>query len=132
MGSGAEFADGLFTPLRGPTFDFGNDTLTITWDSATAAQSLITYSFFDVFATIDPISNVTIQSNGGAPAIGVLFDSNSIFFTHGSQAIPAGANVVLAVTFAETPLPAAFPLFATGLGALGLMAWRRKRKAVAA
>ena len=32
---------------------------------------------------------------------------------------------------AETPLPAAFPLFATGLGALGLMTWRRKRKAVA-
>jgi hypothetical protein len=31
-----------------------------------------------------------------------------------------------------TPLPAAFPLFATGLGALGLFGWRRRRKAVAA
>ena len=30
------------------------------------------------------------------------------------------------------PLPAAFPLFATGLGALGLLGWRRKRKAQAA
>ena len=28
----------------------------------------------------------------------------------------------------ETPLPAALPLFATGLGALGLLGWRRKRK----
>jgi hypothetical protein len=28
-----------------------------------------------------------------------------------------------------TPLPAALPLFATGLGALGLLGWRRKRKA---
>ena len=27
----------------------------------------------------------------------------------------------------ETPLPAALPLFATGLGALGLLGWRRKR-----
>jgi hypothetical protein len=27
------------------------------------------------------------------------------------------------------PLPAALPLFATGLGALGLLGWRRKRKA---
>jgi hypothetical protein len=31
-----------------------------------------------------------------------------------------------------TPLPAALPLFATGLGALGLLGWRRKRKALAA
>ncbi len=30
-----------------------------------------------------------------------------------------------------TPLPAALPLFATGLGALGLLGWRRKRKAPA-
>ena len=32
---------------------------------------------------------------------------------------------------AATPLPAALPLFATGLGALGLLGWRRKRKAQA-
>jgi hypothetical protein len=30
-----------------------------------------------------------------------------------------------------TPLPAALPLFATGLGAMGLLGWRRKRKALA-
>jgi len=30
------------------------------------------------------------------------------------------------------PIPAALPLFATGLGALGLLGWRRKRKNVAA
>ena len=37
-------------------------------------------------------------------------------------------------TFSEltaTPLPAALPLFATGLGALGLLGWRRKKKAAA-
>jgi hypothetical protein len=28
----------------------------------------------------------------------------------------------------ETPLPAALPLFATGLGMMGLLGWRRKRK----
>ena len=31
-----------------------------------------------------------------------------------------------------TPLPGALPLFATGLGALGLLGWRRKRKNAAA
>jgi hypothetical protein len=29
---------------------------------------------------------------------------------------------------AQTPLPAALPLFVTGLGGLGLIRWRRKRK----
>ena len=32
------------------------------------------------------------------------------------------------ITVTPTPLPAALPLFATGLGALGLLGWRRKRK----
>jgi hypothetical protein len=35
-------------------------------------------------------------------------------------------------TEATTPLPAALPLFTSGLGALGLLAWRRKRKATTA
>jgi hypothetical protein len=36
------------------------------------------------------------------------------------------------LTFSSaTPLPAALPLFATGLGGLGLLGWRRKRKAQA-
>jgi hypothetical protein len=34
--------------------------------------------------------------------------------------------------FSATPLPAALPLFATGLGGLGLLGWRRKRKNAAA
>lgn len=33
--------------------------------------------------------------------------------------------------YTATPLPATLPLFATGLGALGLFGWRRKRKAAA-
>jgi hypothetical protein len=36
-----------------------------------------------------------------------------------------------ATTTTTTPLPAALPLFATGLGAMGLLSWRRKRKAAA-
>jgi hypothetical protein len=32
----------------------------------------------------------------------------------------------------STPLPAALPLFASGLGVLGLLGWRRKRKGAAA
>jgi hypothetical protein len=37
-------------------------------------------------------------------------------------------GVAFAPSVSETPLPAALPLFATGLGALGLLARRRKKK----
>ncbi len=37
------------------------------------------------------------------------------------------ATVRIDVT--ATPLPAALPMFASGLGAMGLLGWRRKRKA---
>jgi hypothetical protein len=52
--------------------------------------------------------------------LSAVFDSASVL-TNGvtGEAVP------------ETPLPAALPLFATGLGALGLLGWRRKRKAAA-
>jgi len=40
-------------------------------------------------------------------------------------------NVLTSFTVTQTPLPAALPLFATGLGALGLLGWHRKRKAQA-
>jgi hypothetical protein len=51
-------------------------------------------------------------------------------FTPVSFDIFSSAGDVI-VTAAATPLPAAIPLFATGLGALGLLGWRRKRKAQA-
>jgi hypothetical protein len=41
-------------------------------------------------------------------------------------------NVDSGEQVSAVPLPAALPLFATGLGALGLLGWRRKRKAGAA
>ena len=41
-------------------------------------------------------------------------------------------NAAFTLDGIETPLPGALPLFATGLGMLGLLGWRRKRKAQAA
>jgi hypothetical protein len=40
-------------------------------------------------------------------------------------------DATVTVNSAATPLPAALPLFATGIGAMGLIGWRRKRKAQA-
>jgi hypothetical protein len=41
-------------------------------------------------------------------------------------------NAQLTTNGSATPLPAALPLFASGLGAMGLLGWRKKRKGVAA
>jgi len=48
---------------------------------------------------------------------------------------PMYANLTAQVTdppVSQTPLPAALPLFASGLGAMGLFGWWRKRKKAAA
>jgi hypothetical protein len=49
-----------------------------------------------------------------------------------SGALAGGFYGFLTPEASATPLPAALPLFATGLGALGLLGWRRKRRAAAA
>ncbi len=56
-------------------------------------------------------------------------DPNTLYFTDG---INGEADGLFGAIQAETPLPAALPLFATGLGALGLFGWRRKRKSAIA
>jgi hypothetical protein len=61
---------------------------------------------------------------------------NNIWFTavgesFGASSPPSITNTTISlVSTPLTPLPAALPLFATGLGALGLLGWRRKRKDV--
>jgi hypothetical protein len=66
--------------------------------------------------------------SGIASATGILkfyyWDSNNGDNTQFVTAITA--------TVATTPLPAALPLFATGLGAIGVLGWRRRRKAARA
>jgi hypothetical protein len=51
--------------------------------------------------------------------------------TQGGNAFFTG-DLVIASVPAATPLPAALPLFASALGGLGLLGWRRKRKAALA
>ncbi len=48
------------------------------------------------------------------------------------SALALDSVTVTSTSVSTTPLPAALPLFASGLGAMGLFGWRRKRKASAA
>src|SRR5665213_851389 len=63
--------------------------------------------------------------------------SSSYYYLYGTdpnaQANGEGSRMNLTISVrsgsdSQTPLPAALPLFATGLGAMGLLGWRRKRK----
>ena len=78
------------------------------------------------------LSDYTIGSDGTyqlvfgvTTFIDTIYDSGLAF---------AGISVCTGTScnpIGTTPLPAALPLFATGLGAFGLLGWRRKRKAAA-
>jgi prepilin-type processing-associated H-X9-DG protein len=71
------------------------------------------YSFTADFSQ----SKTVVAGDGSART----FTDAVIFTDHG--------NAPLSV--AATPLPASLPFFVTGLGALGLLGWRRKKKAAA-
>jgi hypothetical protein len=73
--------------------------------------------------------------NGNGPCVSGPTCSFLSLGSNDTQYVWATSNAFTLFTPA-TPsavsLPAALPLFATGLGALGLLGWRRKRKAVVA
>jgi len=57
--------------------------------------------------------------------------SSFALFLGGSGTVNYSISISLPDGAHFTPLPAALPLFATGLGAIGLLGWRRRRKAEA-
>jgi hypothetical protein len=66
-----------------------------------------------IFSSPMPLSAATLQAFSGGTTVAQLENDNL-------DLTPVGS----------TPLPATLPLFATGLVALGLLGWRRKRKDV--
>jgi hypothetical protein len=82
-----------------------------------------TASSFEGAAPTSNLSNTlaALRLNGGAQDT----DDNSADFVIGAP------NPHNSVGVPEVPLPAALPLFITGLGALGLFGWRRKKKVAA-
>ena len=59
-----------------------------------------------------------------------LLDANGVPIP-GVQFVAKDGTIFPDAADTATPIPATLPLFATGIGGLGLLGWRRKRKAIA-
>ena len=88
--------------------------------SAPAIAGNETFSFLGVDFGSLLVSRVRITSGNTALGFGIN-DPDVVAMDDFIYGEPVGA----------VPLPSALPLFATGLGVLGLLGWRRKRKAQA-
>jgi hypothetical protein len=95
-------------------------------------NTIILWTEDGAFSTYDLLTDISLT---GAAVLGLIDPGVLPTFptTLGPLQITASDPTFTAdVSEVATPLPAALPLFATGIGALGLLGWRRKRKNVAA
>ena len=138
---------GSFTVTFDPTINYFTDTTTgitlntlnINLGSTFGFLYNSTSGAFEVGGTASGVFAVTNNTDdfqlfianflSGTPTI------STFFYSQASNADIFDANAAassVSVSLAATPLPAALPLFATGLGVMGFLARRRKRKAAAA
>jgi hypothetical protein len=75
------------------------------------------------FISVNPFS-----FSQGSNSLEITLQGGNDVESGGRLVITGGAPTTLSAPLSATPLPAALPLFATGLGALGLLGWRRRRK----
>jgi hypothetical protein len=111
---------GVGVDSTGPSASFSDDLLLqpgdylFLWTMSATARSVA-----DVISVLP--SQTADASNTGRLFFDVLTPGDSLTFL-------SGHDYSSSVAVSATPLPAALPLFATGLGALGLLGWRRKRR----
>jgi uncharacterized protein (TIGR03118 family) len=118
--------------LAPPTFgQFANDLLVGNFSYLVSEINAFDPATGKFLGTI-PIDPGMNQTSGGLWALvfgnsGMNGGPNTLFFTDGINGEMNG----LFGAIDPVPLPATLPLFASGLGALGLLGWRRKRRAQA-
>jgi hypothetical protein len=122
------------TQISGQQFFFGGDSVTVTFPEPVTAVGV----FFNVnpnsgnYDLRTPVGNVSTGSSTYDTST-FVFDgitSTTAFttITFLSENASVGSYNIPEIEYAATPLPAALPLFAAGLGAMGLVGRRRSRK----
>jgi len=99
---------------------------------STGARSYGTYGPFNTVLDGQFGNNLTFTISNFAGLFNVEVDNQPIWFAAMVEKGFSAQTLIADLPAPTTPLPAALPLFATGLGAMGLLGWRRKRKAQAA
>jgi hypothetical protein len=128
---------------NGPNLFINSQSSLYLVDTSTGLASLIGSSGSVQFGTMVYIDGVYYAGTAtGTPYKVVTFDPNTAAVLTGQDSNSnvsgqdSNSNVFWGLapddtTTDATPLPAALPLFATGIGGLGLLDWRRKRRAQA-
>ena len=91
-----------------------------------------TYELFDATSQIASLTSFVANAFGFVGFVNTSGEIRAINIIGPGSTYEAIDDVSLGTASLVTPLPAALPLFASGLGALGLLGWRRKRKQSAA
>jgi hypothetical protein len=124
----AGLPNGTFIDSSAITPGAGPVNLTPNWSLATGTYWLVAVansgSVMDWISFFTPPPGPRFAFGNGTGSAGNWIDA-------GSQQEPM-ALISTGTPVSTVPLPAALPLFARGLGALGPLGWRRKKKAIAA
>jgi hypothetical protein len=116
------FSDGVQT-ITNTTPLYTSSILLSTNGSGVPTRWVIDLSFTSTFTGI--IADSLCCSTYGSP---VLSFTDIGYIASDDYGLTQSTAGTWNVTTSGTPLPAALPLFAGGLGAMGLLGWRRKRK----
>jgi hypothetical protein len=111
---------------NGPNLYINSQSNLYLMNLTTGAASLVGSTSPTQFGTMVYIDGVYYAGTAtDSPYKVVTFDPNTAAVLTSQD---SNSGIFWGLAPVVTPLPGALPLFATGLGALGLLGWRRKRK----